>query len=310
MSGMKRFKRILVGIDLTLEGDEVSIGSRRAALQGQWLAERTGASLTFLHSTWTDLYEDHNVIHQGPGPRGRAALERLAKEYEQSGTSVELVTVDERAWLALIRRVLAGKNDLVVVARRNTPGSTVLGSTSSKLLRKCPCPVWVVKPDAELLHQCVLAATDLTPVGDAAVELGAAVAKIYGCPLHVVHAWQQSLEMQLEGELQSETEHQAALAAIQTAAEEHILAAYRAIDPELVDPDLAPKLHVGRDAPSRAILEGVKRLHADLLVMGSISRAGISGLLVGNTAERLLDRVDCSLLTIKPRDFASPVTTE
>ncbi|HEX6885840.1 MAG TPA: universal stress protein, partial [Planctomycetota bacterium] len=43
------------------------------------------------------------------------------------------------------------------------------------------------------------------------------------------------------------------------------------------------------------------------LVMGSVSRGGIAGLLLGNTAERLLDRVSCSLLTIKPQDFVSPV---
>jgi len=288
-----------VGVDLTLDGNEVSIGSRRAALQGQWLCERTGASLTLLHSTWTDLYEDHHVIRQGPAPGGLEALERLAEEYEQAGTPVELVTVDERAWLALIRRVLARRNDLVVVARRNTPGTAVLGSTSSKLLRKCPCPVWVVKPDAELLHRCVLAATDLTPVGDAAVELGAAVATACDCEFHVLHAWQQSMEMQLEAESQAAGEQEA----IQAAAEEHIRAVCRAFDP-----GLTPTLHVGCDAPSRAILSGVERLRADLLVMGSISRAGISGLLVGNTAERLLDRVDCSLLTIKPDDFVSPVT--
>jgi len=44
--------------------------------------------------------------------------------------------------------------------------------------------------------------------------------------------------------------------------------------------------------------------------MGTISRAGIAGLLVGNTAERLLDQLDCSLLTVKPGDFVSPVGLE
>jgi nucleotide-binding universal stress UspA family protein len=55
------------------------------------------------------------------------------------------------------------------------------------------------------------------------------------------------------------------------------------------------------------IQELVERHAADLLVMGSVSRGGIAGLLLGNTAERLLDRVHCSLLTIKPRDFISPI---
>ncbi len=59
--------------------------------------------------------------------------------------------------------------------------------------------------------------------------------------------------------------------------------------------------------PSRAIQSGVEELDADLLVMGTVSRGGVAGLLMGNTAERLLDRVDCSLLTIKPADFISPI---
>ena len=44
--------------------------------------------------------------------------------------------------------------------------------------------------------------------------------------------------------------------------------------------------------------------------MGTISRTGIPGILVGNTAEKLLERVDCSLLTVKPEGFVSPVPLE
>ena len=44
--------------------------------------------------------------------------------------------------------------------------------------------------------------------------------------------------------------------------------------------------------------------------MGTLSRGGVAGLLIGNTAERVVNRVDCSLLTIKPEDFISPVTLE
>ncbi|MBW2698633.1 MAG: universal stress protein, partial [Deltaproteobacteria bacterium] len=57
----------------------------------------------------------------------------------------------------------------------------------------------------------------------------------------------------------------------------------------------------------RAILGCVDRLAPDLVVMGTISRGGIAGVLVGNTAERLLTRLDCSLLTVKPESFVCPV---
>ena len=74
--------------------------------------------------------------------------------------------------------------------------------------------------------------------------------------------------------------------------------------------DVRAELHVGCDSPSRAIREGVEKLEADLLVMGTVSRTGVAGLLVGNTAERLLDRVECSLLTIKPEGFVSPIAAQ
>jgi len=65
--------------------------------------------------------------------------------------------------------------------------------------------------------------------------------------------------------------------------------------------------HLSRKTPAEAIKETVEHLQPDLLVMGSLSRGGRAGVMVGETAERLLDRLDCSMLTIKPDDFESPV---
>ena len=41
--------------------------------------------------------------------------------------------------------------------------------------------------------------------------------------------------------------------------------------------------------------------------MGTVARTGIPGLLIGNTAETILQRVDCSVLAVKPDGFVSPV---
>jgi nucleotide-binding universal stress UspA family protein len=67
---------------------------------------------------------------------------------------------------------------------------------------------------------------------------------------------------------------------------------------------------VGCDSPSHGIRRAVDALRPDLLVMGSLSRGGVAGLLMGNTAEKVLGRVDCSLLTIKPDDFVCPITLD
>ena len=45
----------------------------------------------------------------------------------------------------------------------------------------------------------------------------------------------------------------------------------------------------------------------DLIVMGTVSRAGLSGLFIGNTAEKVLQQAKCSMLTVKPEGFVSPV---
>jgi len=42
--------------------------------------------------------------------------------------------------------------------------------------------------------------------------------------------------------------------------------------------------------------------------MGTIGRSGLAGLLIGSTAEKLIDRVNCSILAIKPANFQSPIT--
>ncbi len=302
---MKRFRSILVGVDLTPEGTEISEGSRRAALQAQWLAEKTGATMTLFHSTWADIYEEDQEIHSGPGPEGLRALEEARDGYESSGIPTELVLSEERSWIEMIRRVQRRDNDLVVVGRRRGSGSSTLGSVSKKLMRKCPVPVWVVKPDARFVYERIVAATDLTPVGDLAVHLAASIALAYGCELHIIHAWKIPFSLQMSSDWRDEEEYRAALQKIDDSAEAHILASLKA-----ACPDITPNLHVGCDSPSHCIREGVEKLEADLLVMGTISRGGIAGLLMGNTAEKLLDKIDCSLLTIKPTDFVSPIQTD
>jgi hypothetical protein len=49
-----------------------------------------------------------------------------------------------------------------------------------------------------------------------------------------------------------------------------------------------------------------KRKGIELIVMGTVCRTGIAGFIVGNTAENILQQVDCSVLTVKPEGFVSP----
>ena len=74
--------------------------------------------------------------------------------------------------------------------------------------------------------------------------------------------------------------------------------------------DLKPHLHLIEGDPDERIPELVVEQGIDLLVMGTLCRTGIAGFLIGNTAEEVLNQVDCSVLTLKPEGFVTPVTLE
>jgi len=74
--------------------------------------------------------------------------------------------------------------------------------------------------------------------------------------------------------------------------------------------DLKPHLHLVEGYPDDLIPELVVSQGIDLLVMGTVCRTGIAGFLIGNTAEEVLNDVDCSVLALKPEGFVTPVALE
>lgn len=305
---MIAIRTILAGVELHRRRSQVPEGSRNAVAQAAWLAREVDAELVILHSTWRD--GDDDLVSARPDPEtrltaeNRATLEELLAETEQGGTRARLALTPRRPWMAMTFAALRREADLIVVGKRDEPTSEGrrLGSVAAKLLRKCPAPVWVVKPEHDLGHRLVLAATDLTVVGDRAVVWGAFVADRHGSELHVVHAYQVPMSLQLAASRMAEEEYAAEVDAIRSKAQAHVDEVISASD---FDGESA--VHLGKSSPALAIREAVEHLHPDLLVMGTVSRGGIAGFLVGNTAERLLDRVDCSILAVKPDDFVCPV---
>jgi len=49
-----------------------------------------------------------------------------------------------------------------------------------------------------------------------------------------------------------------------------------------------------------------EKIEADVLVIGTVGREGLSGVLIGNTAELVVDKVDCDIIVIKPSDGVAP----
>jgi universal stress protein E len=294
---MRSWKKRLLGVDLDDAG-KPTIGSQRAVAQARWIARACGADVTLLHSTWT---EDH--VEARSQDAAREALEAVGRQVAPDARSIAIALAEERPWLAMTRAAIEGNQDLVIAAKRNDPDNDGrrLGLNARKLLRKCPAAVWLVHPEHEVLDEPVVAATDHSEVGQHAVTLAAEIADAAGVPLHLVHGYQIPMSLQMEHGRMSDADWDKELATLRDTLCERSRAG---LSP---DQSASCEVHAGRVAPERAILEVIQRTSADLLVMGTVSRSGVPGLLMGNTAERLIDLVDCSLLAVKPEDFISPL---
>ena len=71
--------------------------------------------------------------------------------------------------------------------------------------------------------------------------------------------------------------------------------------------NLNHRLHFLKGDPAARITDLAAKERIDLIVMGTVCRTGVAGFFIGNTAENVLQQVDCSVLTVKPEGFVSPV---
>jgi nucleotide-binding universal stress UspA family protein len=311
---MKRFKNIL----LTAGGE----GWEKSSLQkAVTLAGNNHARLTVvdvLEELPRDLRILVTAIHLGDLQKlavseRRKHLERLIAPFKRKGVRVTAGVLVGKPFLEIIRHVLRNKHDLVIKAAQEDAGlkTVVFGSTDMHLMRKCPCPVWIIRPGNRVKTGGIMAAVDPDPIdrkknalNSKIMELAASLARMEEREFHAVHVWKLYTERMLVARGGLSHEEVEKLARTVRAERQGWLG-------KLVDthaPGTPPgRVHLLKGEAEVLIPQAAKREQIDLIVMGTVSRTGMSGLLIGNTAEKILNRVDCSVLTVKPDGFVSPV---
>jgi nucleotide-binding universal stress UspA family protein len=73
---------------------------------------------------------------------------------------------------------------------------------------------------------------------------------------------------------------------------------------------LTPNKHLIKGQPRKEIPRLAKSLQVDLVVMGTVARTGVPGFFIGNTAESILEQIECSVMAVKPEGFETPVSSE
>lgn len=263
--------------------------------------------------------------HAGVDPR--EIIDRLVAEERQrlqtltSALSVplEIEVCRGKPFLEIIRDVIAGRRDLVVKAAEawaDAPRS-LFTSTDQHLLRKCPAPVWLHMPDMPRPARAVLAAVDvdleaasqpetLRALNTHVVETAARMAQLTGATLHVLHAWSAPAEGMMWMWSNAPDPKKEVDAYLQS-----VHAQSRANIDQLVENLAVPpsrlRTHSVRGDARDVVPKKAGSLGIDMLVMGSIARTGIPGFIIGNTAEDVLNRVECSVVIVKPPGYVSPV---
>jgi nucleotide-binding universal stress UspA family protein len=206
--------------------------------------------------------------------------------------------------------------------------SFLFGGTDQHLLRKCPCPVWIMVGDTSANYRQILAAVDFDPWGEDDAEsraedslnrqilgLAASLAASDFAQLHLVHAW-QSITDNVIRVFSSELPDDEAAASRARERREHqfrLELLEKKIRDQLGSETyryLSPRFRLREGNPRDVIPELAAELDADLVVMGTVGRTGIPGLLIGNTAEVILNNLECSVLAVKPEGFVTPVTLD
>ena len=304
---MNPIRRLLVDVD-------VLAPEHPALLQAFDVASRLGAAVTI-----TDVLPDvprgarrfvTAEVEQELVEDRRTRLAALA-ESAPAGVEADSLVLRGRAGVALVEHVLRGNYELLLRAHNRRPGEErPFGAVDMQLLRQCPCPVWLVARGMPVPPRHVMAAIDASEIegGDPSlnrslVDLAVRVSGPANGPVAVVYAWDAFGEELMEPRLSLEEFQQFVGAAEQTASD--CLAAFTGeLGPGATR--LAPQLVKG--VPEDAIPAFVREHGIDLLVMGTAARSGMAGWLIGNTAERVLQRVRVSVLAVKPHGFVSPMT--
>ena len=252
-------------------------------------------------------FDQQNLIEER-----RSSLVRLISEEAEKipGVPTHIDVREGRLFIEVIKAVLDNNHDLVMKAANADMGplGRVLGSTDLKLLRKCPCPIWVVKQSDHKHFARILAAVDPdtnNPFAEALntliLDLATSLAEMENSELDVVHAWEIHGEVALRsGRLPKGTLDQM-LDEMQEAHQkemDELLAPYNST---------RKNVHLVKGDAGDAITELAMKNNVDLIVMGTVGRSGIPGLIIGNTAERVIHGIDCSVLAVKPAGFVSPV---
>jgi universal stress protein E len=305
------YRRILVATDFSAHSDA-------ALQQAVWLARQTGAGVVLAHTlpnlrqaVHSSSYKARLDLLYGEGDQFQreirqesdTKMRRSILNLNAMDLNIKFETLLGEPFVELTHAVLQENYDLVIAGTRGLAAweQFFVGSTAKRLIRKCPASVWIVKAEHVGSPKVVLSPTDFSEVSLKAVAHGLWVAQQSQAQFHLLHVIDSHdvpdniISKIPEGSsLRNEINEEA------RARLEKFVDSLQADRSQL-------QIHLSWGTPWKEVKRMAQHLTADLIAMGTVGRSGIRGMLLGNTAEKVLSTCDCSILTVKPDDYVSPI---
>jgi universal stress protein E len=245
--------------------------------------------------------------------RAQELQKRIEKQARRSGVDVTATVVrDYPIADAIVRQVLEHKPDMLIAQshRHGKLARALMSQTDWELIRNCPCPLWLSKSERLSKRAKVLAAIDplhsrAKPTRLDDVILRAALAVAADKPAQVIachaytppHSVMPAMTAELYWEPLSEKELERYRTDVRRTMERRLARYEIPARNRLLEPG----------EPASALVRTAKQHRVGVIVMGAISRSALKRFFIGNTAEIVIDDVDCDVLVVKPASFRTPV---
>ncbi len=194
--------------------------------------------------------------------------------------------------------------ELIVMGAHGRTGLRRLlsGSVASSVLAKSHCSVLALhggrRDDEDDAIRVILHPTDFSAASEPALKVARSLARDHGARLIILHI--VPLDMNVDGNLSlgwESSEDQAALDGIR-----------KRLDGSDLKYPIETRLVRGFEAEE--IINEARDFAADLIVMGTHGRAGLSRFLMGNTAQSVLPKAECPVLVVKSSPSMLAATPE
>jgi len=282
---------ILVGID----GSSSALAAARWAAR-EAVARRAPIRLVYAFG-WMPVHDADDPVQIVPATRDalrRTAEERLAAAAAQVAEVAPDVAVSQEVTTGMPAGLLvslSGEAQLAVVGHRGLGGfaGLVIGSVGAALAAHATCPVGVVRgPDGPRQDGPVVVGLDGSPQSEAALAFAVEAAVARRVPLRAVRAWlDPAVPYVVTGpaDWDEEVKRQQGLLSEQ-------LVGWREKYPELrVEPVLV------QDRPAHALAQSTG--DAQLVVVGSRGRGGLTGMLLGSVSQAMLQHAECPVAVVR-----------